>query len=216
MIALYRFLEMFVVWMVFIDFAGVVPENKVILQRSLERFAHQVLKGDDPILSRQFLLNQFGPAVLGQQLLQFPLRLVEIFEIVRIHEQKLRKADHRLPDHRLSAIPLLKFLLQLFVQLHREADHRLHVGKHPGDVVFCYALAFEERLLYPVLDADQILPVVLLGGHQLAQPVVSVFGATSHLLPFCECGAGPQDEAQLDAGLLLLCIHHMHYLSIYY
>ena len=111
MVALYRFLEMFVVWMIFIDFAGIVPENKVILQRSLERFAHQILKGDDPVLSRQFLLYQSRPAVLGQQLLQFPLRLVEIFEIVRIDEQKLRKADHRLPDHRLSAIPLLKFFL---------------------------------------------------------------------------------------------------------
>ena len=74
-------------------------------------------------------------------------------------------------------------------------------------------MTVEQRLLDPVLNADQILPIVILSGHQLSQPEIAVLSATGQLLPFGHSSTHLQDQSRLVSRLLCLRIH-MNYQCI--
>lgn len=67
MVAFNSLVEMSEVWMIFGSFRGVVSQDQMVLQRTLERFTHHVFKCYDLILIAQTLLYLLCLLVATQQ-----------------------------------------------------------------------------------------------------------------------------------------------------
>jgi hypothetical protein len=101
----------------------------VILERSLEGFAHQVLESDDLLANRKLLLYRSGFLIIFEKGLQFALTFLDVLEELLVDQQKLGEFNHRVADKSRPTVELLQFYREVLLQFQREIHHGVDVRK---------------------------------------------------------------------------------------
>jgi hypothetical protein len=162
---------------------SVVPQDEMVFQRTLERLAHHVLNCHYFVLSAQLSLNFFCFGVTFHQIAERVLRACEIFEVLRVHQQKFRILLHGGADLCTVTIPCLEDGIQLTLHFLGQLDHGLNIGEHSLLLILADESLLSQRFLDVVLNSDQIVKVVTLSRNQLVKTVPAISTATGQLLP---------------------------------